>query len=141
MSTYLVTGAAGFIGSHIAEKLVSDGHTVRVLDNLSTGKRENLRVLGDGVPCSSTKPLVGHTLGASGALEAAFCWLVLTHCAAGSLCLPPHRFDGQVDPDLPRLSLVGEGARIEATGRAALMTNSFGFGGSNCTLVLGGRRG
>ncbi len=49
MSTYLVTGAAGFIGSHIAEKLVSDGHTVRVLDNLSTGKRENLRVLGDAV--------------------------------------------------------------------------------------------
>jgi 3-oxoacyl-[acyl-carrier-protein] synthase-1 len=99
------------------------------------------RVLGDGVPCSSTKPLVGHTLGASGALEAAFCWLVLSHRAAGSLCLPPHRFDGQVDPDLPRLSLVGEGARIEATGRAPLMTNSFGFGGSNCTLVLGEGRG
>jgi nucleoside-diphosphate-sugar epimerase len=42
MATYLVTGGAGFIGSHIAEKLVHDGHEVRVLDNMSTGKRENL---------------------------------------------------------------------------------------------------
>ncbi|MFQ5510299.1 MAG: SDR family oxidoreductase [Candidatus Krumholzibacteriia bacterium] len=42
MSTYLVTGGAGFIGSHIAETLVGEGHEVRVLDNLSTGKRENM---------------------------------------------------------------------------------------------------
>lgn len=39
---YLVTGGAGFIGSHIADALVEAGHRVRVLDNLSTGKRENL---------------------------------------------------------------------------------------------------
>lgn len=39
---YLVTGGAGFIGSHIATRLVRDGHTVRVLDNLSTGSRNNL---------------------------------------------------------------------------------------------------
>ena len=38
----LVTGGAGFIGSHIAERLVSQGHSVRVVDNLSSGKRENL---------------------------------------------------------------------------------------------------
>ena len=42
MTNYLVTGGAGFIGSHIAETLVGRGETVRVLDNLSTGKRENL---------------------------------------------------------------------------------------------------
>ena len=42
MATYLVTGGAGFIGSHIAEALVGRGDTVRVLDNLLTGKRENL---------------------------------------------------------------------------------------------------
>ena len=42
MSHYLVTGGAGFIGSHLAEELVRRGHTVRVLDNLSTGKRRNL---------------------------------------------------------------------------------------------------
>jgi len=42
MSHYLVTGGAGFIGSHLAEELTRRGHQVRVLDNLSTGKRRNL---------------------------------------------------------------------------------------------------
>jgi len=39
---YLVTGGAGFIGSHIAERLVLDGHTVRVLDDFSSGRESNL---------------------------------------------------------------------------------------------------
>jgi UDP-glucose 4-epimerase len=40
---FLVTGGAGFIGSNIVEELLNRGHFVRVLDNFSTGKRENLR--------------------------------------------------------------------------------------------------
>ncbi len=44
----LVTGGAGFIGSHIAAGLLERGDAVRVLDNFSTGKRENLRNLGSG---------------------------------------------------------------------------------------------
>jgi nucleoside-diphosphate-sugar epimerase len=39
---YLVTGGAGFIGSHIVDRLLADGQQVRVLDNFSSGKRENL---------------------------------------------------------------------------------------------------
>jgi UDP-glucose 4-epimerase len=42
VTRYLVTGGAGFIGSHLAETLAGQGHRVRVLDNFSTGKRENL---------------------------------------------------------------------------------------------------
>ena len=38
----LVTGGAGFIGSHIAQRLLGDGHEVRILDNLTTGRMENL---------------------------------------------------------------------------------------------------
>ncbi len=49
MTTYLVTGGAGFIGSHIATRLVEDGHQVRVLDNLSTGSLDNLAHLGNRV--------------------------------------------------------------------------------------------
>lgn len=46
---YLVTGGAGFIGSHITEALVKRGERVRVLDNLMTGKRENLAHLLDRI--------------------------------------------------------------------------------------------
>ncbi len=38
----LITGGAGFIGSHLAERLISDGHKVTVLDNFCTGRRQNL---------------------------------------------------------------------------------------------------
>lgn len=49
MAKYLVTGGAGFIGSHIAERLVKRGDSVRVYDNLSTGTTENFAHLGDAV--------------------------------------------------------------------------------------------
>jgi len=48
MATILVTGGAGFIGSHLVTRLVSDGHRVRVLDNLSSGRMENLSHLPVG---------------------------------------------------------------------------------------------
>jgi 3-oxoacyl-[acyl-carrier-protein] synthase-1 len=91
-------------------------------------------VLGCEVPVSSTKPLTGHTLAAAGALEAAFAWLTLVDNPQG--LLPPHWWDGQPDPALPALSVVRPGDRL---GRAPryVMSNSFAFGGSNATLILG----
>lgn len=87
-------------------------------------------VLGLEVPCSSTKPLTGHTLGTAGALEAALCWLTLTD-EAGRLL--PHWFDGQRDPDLPQIALVQPQQRAQLR---AVLSNSFAFGGSNATLAL-----
>jgi len=89
-----------------------------------------------GVPCSSTKPLTGHTLGAAGALEAAFCWLSLSAYNPDNL-LPPHLWDGQADPELPALQLVEAGTRLAKTRERRLMSNSFAFGGSNVSLILG----
>jgi UDP-glucose 4-epimerase len=49
MRVGLVTGGAGFIGSHLVEKLLADGWRVRVLDNFSTGKPDNLRPVADKI--------------------------------------------------------------------------------------------
>ncbi|VVP97344.1 hypothetical protein PS918_03820 [Pseudomonas fluorescens] len=89
-----------------------------------------------GVPCSSTKPMTGHTLGAAGALEAAFCWLSLS---AGNRehALAPHVWDGQADPDLPALNWVTPADRLASTGTRYLMSNSFAFGGNNVSLIIG----
>lgn len=85
-----------------------------------------------GVPCSSTKSLTGHTLGAAGALEAAFCWLALRDGR-----LPPHAWDGDADPALPPLRFAAIGDRLPTAGRRRLLSSSFAFGGNNAALVLG----
>jgi 3-oxoacyl-[acyl-carrier-protein] synthase-1 len=90
------------------------------------------RVLGRKVPCSSTKPLVGHLLGTAGATEAAFCAMLLSEPRAAPL--PPHIFDGETDPALAPLRLCAPGE----TGRCNItLSNSFAFGGNNASLVLG----
>ncbi|MFA6222109.1 MAG: NAD-dependent epimerase/dehydratase family protein [Desulfomonilaceae bacterium] len=48
LKKFLVTGGAGFIGSHLVEGLLEKGHNVKVLDNFATGKKENLNQLGNG---------------------------------------------------------------------------------------------
>ena len=87
------------------------------------------RVFGDAVPCSSTKPMTGHCLGAAGAVEAALCWLALRR----GFGMPPH-VAGNADPAIAPFPLPapGNGALL----RTAL-SNSFAFGGSNAALVLG----
>ncbi len=90
----------------------------------------------EGVACSSTKPLTGHTLGAAGALEAAFCWLSLS-ADNPEQALPPHIWDGQADPALPPLKWVTASERLTSIAPRYLMSNSFAFGGNNVSLIIG----
>ncbi|PHQ67710.1 MAG: beta-ketoacyl-[acyl-carrier-protein] synthase II [Sneathiella sp.] len=87
-----------------------------------------------GIPCSSTKPLTGHTLGAAGATELAFLWLALQPEYSGGK-LPPHIWDGETDEDMAPVQLTAIGTTKDAA-RPAMMTNSFAFGGNNISVIL-----
>jgi 3-oxoacyl-[acyl-carrier-protein] synthase I len=91
------------------------------------------RVFGLDVPCSSTKSLIGHTLGAAGAQELGLCWLLLGD-GNPARRLPAHGWDGVRDPRLPPINLAGAGAAWE---RDIFVSNSFAFGGSNAAIALG----
>ncbi|MBP3126516.1 beta-ketoacyl-[acyl-carrier-protein] synthase family protein [Thalassospira sp. ER-Se-21-Dark] len=93
-------------------------------------------VLGSNVPASSTKPLTGHSLGAAGAIEAAILWLSLSENKTGAP-LPQHRWDGERDDDIPELNLVAAQQSLAPADRLAMMSNSFAFGGSNVSVILG----
>lgn len=93
-------------------------------------------LFAEGVACSSTKPLTGHTLGAAGALEAAFCWLSLS-ADNHEHALPLHVWDGAADPALPALNWVTASTRLSSIAPRYLMSNSFAFGGNNVSLIIG----
>ncbi|MEP4192463.1 MAG: beta-ketoacyl-ACP synthase, partial [Sneathiella sp.] len=94
------------------------------------------RLFGAHLPLSSVKPMTGHTLGAAGAVEAALVWLCLEN-AGEAVALPPHIWDGEIDLDMPPVNLVEKGSRISSDDRLIMMSNSFAFGGSNVSVILG----
>ena len=110
-------------------------HATATPKNDEMESRATTAIFPAGVPCSGTKPLTGHALGASAALELAFAWLTLDPSWNPERRLPPHRWDGDADPLLPALDLVAEDRRL-SPGRVCL-SNSFAFGGNNLSLVLG----
>jgi len=107
-------------------------HATATRKNDEMESRVMARLFPPATPMSGTKPLTGHALGAAGALEAAFCWLSLT----GDGSLPPHVWDGEMDPDLPPLHLVAPGERLPPGSGRLAMSNSFAFGGSNAALLF-----
>lgn len=107
-------------------------HATATPKNDEMESRAVAQVFPHAVASSGTKPLTGHTLGAAGATELAFCWLSLQ---AGQL--PPHIWDGQADPALPRLDLVSTGRNFVKSEKRVCMSNSFAFGGSNASLIVG----
>ncbi|QGU88068.1 beta-ketoacyl-[acyl-carrier-protein] synthase family protein [Erwinia sorbitola] len=117
----LATDDVGYINLH--------GTATRLNDQIEAGVVSAL--FGDRVPCSSTKHLTGHTLGAAGIVEAALCWLILTR----DLPLPPQDFSASTpDSSLPDCGLLMVPAPLA---RPVVMSNSFAFGGNNACLILG----
>jgi 3-oxoacyl-[acyl-carrier-protein] synthase-1 len=96
-------------------------------------------VLGDDVPCSSSKGQIGHTLGAAGAVETALCWLTM-ECNPDNK-LPPHLWDGEPAEDAPLPGMVKNENRISEEKNLYVMSNSYAFGGSNVSVVLGSNDG
>lgn len=114
----LVPAAIDYVNLHGTATPVGDAAEDRAMFDLFDA----------ATPCSSTKGFAGHTLGASGAVEAAFCALAIKH---GFLPGSPHT--STVDPTFKsRYVCEGRPARIDR-----VVSNSFGFGGANCSLVLG----
>jgi 3-oxoacyl-[acyl-carrier-protein] synthase-1 len=95
------------------------------------------RVLGPSTPCSSTKSLTGHTLGPAGAIEVALCWLLLSEGNTDNV-LPAHIFNGPRDESLARIGLLEEPGRLPTAGPRYLLSNSFAFGGNNCSVLIAG---
>ena len=95
------------------------------------------------LPASSTKPMTGHTLGASSAVELAACWLSIVNNDGKSfdgIKLPLHLNDGEYDSELPRLNLIGRDTKFNKEINVC-MSNSFGFGGCNVSLIIGKTNG
>jgi 3-oxoacyl-[acyl-carrier-protein] synthase-1 len=113
------TGEIGYLNLH--------GTATKLNDLMES--RAVAGVFGSDLPCSSTKPLTGHTLGAAGACEAAF-----TIMALETGRLPGHQWDGEVDIEMPLLRLVPSGG--ERSDMRSAMSCSYAFGGNNIALVL-----
>jgi 3-oxoacyl-[acyl-carrier-protein] synthase II len=108
-----------YVNAHATATEVGD-----VAESLATAE-----VLGDSVPVSSTKGATGHTLGASGAHEVAFCLAMMR----GGFLAPTRNLE-RPDPACAPLAHVTGEAR-EASPRT-VMTNNFAFGGINTSLLL-----
>ena len=100
--------------------------TATLFNDAAEGKA--ISGLLNGVPVSSTKGMMGHSLGAAGAIEAVICLLALQH-----QFLPPNINFGALDDHLD-LNIVANKAR-PAVLRTAL-SNSFGFGGTNASILM-----
>lgn len=122
----LTASQIGYVNLHGTGTELNDAMESRAVQRIFA---ESIGKETADVPVSSTKALTGHTLGAAGALELAFCCMALKSCV-----LPAHLFDGVVDPNLPPLHLVKAGETVKNL--KYCMSNSFAFGGCNVSLIV-----
>src|SRR5215471_8472780 len=100
--------------------------TATVFNDAAEGKA--IGALFDGVPVSSTKSMMGHSLGAAGAIEAAVCLLALQH-----QFFPANINSTAADDDLD-LNIVANETRPDVL--HTVLSNSFGFGGTNASILM-----
>jgi 3-oxoacyl-[acyl-carrier-protein] synthase-1 len=106
--------------------------TATVLNDAMESKAVNA-LFGNQVAASSSKGMTGHTLGAAGALELGFCWLLLTENEDGALI--PNINDDDPDTGLAPLNLVKKGGNLWRDINVC-QSNSFAFGGNNLSIVI-----
>lgn len=111
-------------------------HGTGTQHNDSMESRAVAEVFGCHTLCTSTKPSTGHTLGAAGAIEAAFAWLMANRQYNPEGKLPPQQWDNVSDSELPNIALTDENSRWPSEKRIAA-SSSFAFGGSNAVLIIG----
>ena len=116
-SAHILAGEVDYVNAH---------GTATVFNDAAEGK--GIQTLFNGVPVSSTKSMMGHSLGAAGAIEAIFCLLALQH-----QFLPPNINFAALDDDL-NLNIVANDARPAVL--RTVLSNSFGFGGTNASILI-----
>ena len=133
---YLVTGGAGFIGSHIAQTLLEQGESVRILDNFSTGKRENVAALTQRFDGHQLEILEGDIRDAACVGEALRGVEIIFHQAA-FVSVPQSMAEPQIcfDVNLTGTSLLFDAARRAGVRRAVVASSAAVYGESE-TLPL-----
>ena len=99
--------------------------TGTIANDLMEAKAIN-EIFGENTPCSSTKVLTGHCLGAAASIEMALCVKVLEENK-----LLPHIFDNEYDETIEKIKLVKKDEIKN------IMCNAFGFGGTNAVMIIG----
>ncbi len=129
---YLVTGGAGFIGSHIARTLLERGDTVRVLDNFSSGKRENIAELTQQFGQDQLEVLEGDVRDASRVKEAVDGVEIIFHEAA-FVSVPQSMDEPQecFDVNIAGTSLLFDTARRAGVRRAVVASSAAVYGDSD----------
>lgn len=134
---YLVTGGAGFIGSHIVHTLLRQGFTVRVLDNFSTGKRENLDGLKEQFGSARFEVLEGDLRDASLVADAVRGVEVVFHEAA-FVSVPQSMDDPQTcfDINITGTSRLLDAARAAGVQRAVIASSAAVYGHSDALPLV-----
>ena len=116
----LTTDDIGYVNLHGTATKLNDAMESKAMASLFKGK----------VPCSSTKYMTGHTLGAAGIVETAILCYLLKH----DLDLPVQDFShDEIDDTLDECGLIKE--KIKAK-KKVMMSNSFAFGGNNASIII-----